>query len=139
MKQKIIVVLIAIGFLTILYFILSQKPKSLTSPNVNSNNQSVNINEQDDLIFFWGNGCPHCENVKEFITNNQLDQKLKINQKEVYTNADNKNELLSLINQYCPEIDKNQIGVPFGFDPKDKKCIQGDTPIIDFLKQKSNQ
>ena len=49
----------------------------------------------------------------------------------------NRTELINTAKQYCSGIVTNDgIGVPVGFDPVNKKCIQGDTPIIDFLKLK---
>ena len=65
------------------------------------------------------------------------DAKLKVNYKEVYYNQQNQTELTKTIQQYCPELmESGGIGVPTGFDPVNKKCIQGDTPIIDFLSSK---
>ena len=67
----------------------------------------------------------------------KIHQKIKVNYKEVYYNKTNQSELYASAQQFCPEIIQNgDIGVPTGFDPVDKKCIQGDTPIIEFLTAK---
>jgi len=124
MIKKIISALIIIAIIFGLYKLLSIPP------------QNNNYYDNPDLTFYWGNGCPHCENVKSYIKNNNIDQKLKINQKEVYKDANNQKELLDIVSQFCPEIDKTKIGVPLGFDPVSKKCIQGDQSIIDFLSSK---
>jgi len=93
--------------------------------------------DNTDLIFYWGEGCPHCENVENWLKENNKDQKIKISSKEVYKNKENQDQLFSIAQEYCPEIIENgNIGVPTGFDPKSNKCIQGDTPIIDFLTDK---
>ncbi len=95
------------------------------------------VYDNPDLVFFWGNGCPHCENVEKWLNENNQDKKIKVNYKEVYYNKDNQTALYNTAKQYCPEIIENGgIGVPTGFDPVEKKCIQGDTPIIDFLSSK---
>ena len=86
-----------------------------------------------DLIIYWGEGCPHCEKVKEYISANKLDQKININLKEIYKDQNNLQSLKNTI-QKCPEIDTQQgIGVPLAFDTKNQKCLAGDQPIIDWL------
>ena len=89
---------------------------------------------ESDLILYWGKGCPHCENVKNYIRENKLDDKLKISYREVYYDNGNQTKLEETT-KLCPEIDTTQgIGVPLSFDPKEKKCILGDQPAIEWLK-----
>lgn len=89
-----------------------------------------------DLILFWGDGCPHCETVKKYIQDNNLDAKIKIAQLEVYFNKTNQNRLQDTVKK-CPEIDTSRgIGVPLAFAPADNKCLLGDQPIIDWLSRK---
>lgn len=91
-----------------------------------------------DLILYWGKGCPHCENVKNYIKENNLDDKLKIAYREVYYDNGNQMKLEETV-KLCPDVDTSQgIGVPMSFDPNEKKCILGDTPAIDWLKNKVN-
>lgn len=88
------------------------------------------------LILFWGDGCPHCENVKKYIKDNNLETKVKIAFKEVYLDKNNQ-KLLETTIQKCPEIDSSRgIGVPLAFDTQNAKCFYGDTPIIEWLKAK---
>lgn len=88
---------------------------------------------QADLILFWGQGCSHCEKVMKYITDNKLENKVKISYKEVYNNTGNQ-QLLAQTVKNCPEIDTNQgIGVPLAFDKKANKCLYGDQPIIDWF------
>jgi len=94
--------------------------------------------DQADLILYWGKGCPHCENVKKYIRDKNLDSKIKIAYREVYYDNGNQIKLEETV-KLCPEIDVSQgIGVPLSFDPKEKKCLLGDTPAIDWLKLKLN-
>jgi glutaredoxin len=89
---------------------------------------------ESDLILYWGKGCPHCETVKNYIRENKLDDKLKISYREVYYDNGNQTKLEETT-KLCPEIDTTQgIGVPLSFDPKEKKCILGDQPAIEWLK-----
>lgn len=87
-----------------------------------------------DLILYWGKGCPHCENVKKYIRDNGMDSKIKIAYREVYYDNGNQSKLEETV-KLCPEVDVTQgIGVPLSFDPKEKKCILGDQPAIEWLK-----
>ena len=89
--------------------------------------------DKADLILYWGDGCPHCEKVKQYIVDNKLDSKVKISYKEVYYNKANQQQLTDTIKK-CPEIDTSQgIGVPLAYDKTNSKCISGDQPIIDWL------
>jgi glutaredoxin-related protein len=88
-----------------------------------------------DLILFWGNGCPHCETVKDYISQNKLDTKFKISQKEVYYNKTNQKQLEDTV-KLCSEVDISQgIGVPLGYDVKNKLCLPGSDTIIQWLKK----
>ena len=120
MRRIVILTVIAVS-LIVLYRYLSAKPIN-NAPSA-----------QADLILYWGNGCPHCEKVKEYITSNKIDQKVEISLKEVYYNQQNQKDLESTVGK-CPEINTSQgIGVPLAFDPKTQKCISGDEPIISWL------
>lgn len=122
MKKSIIIVALIFIFSLIIYYIYSLKPPTIDK-------------SQADLILYWGNGCPHCEVVKDYISENNLDSKFKIIQKEVYYDKDNQKDLEITV-ALCPDIDKSKgIGVPLGFDVKNQTCLLGDTPIIEWLKK----
>ncbi|MFA5827999.1 MAG: hypothetical protein WC841_01370 [Candidatus Shapirobacteria bacterium] len=88
-----------------------------------------------DLILYWGEGCSHCENLKKYITDNKIEERLKIEYKEIWKNESNLNDLKETIKS-CPEIDPSAgIGVPLVFFTSEKKCILGDTPTIDKIEQ----
>lgn len=126
--KKIFYILIVCIFIIGVYKLLSQPPKD----NFSSSDPS-NI----DLVFFWGDGCPHCENVKNWLSKNNQDNKIKIDSKEVYKNIINQKNLSEIVKKYCPNLEENgNIGVPIAFNPTSQKCIQGDTPIIEFLEAK---
>ena len=124
--SKFVILIISIIVIVLVFSTV----KSNTRPVTTSNNSDL------DLIIYWGEGCPHCENVKKFISDNNLDSRLKISLKEVYNNKDNQIELQQTVKK-CPQIDTSQgIGVPLSYLPKDNTCYLGDQPIIDYLKNK---
>lgn len=121
--KKLIPIFLVVAIVATFFFVNSKKTDVLGS-----------IDSEADLILFWGEGCPHCEKVKDYIKANNLDSKIKIASKEVYLDKENQKLLTETIKK-CPEISSSRdIGVPLAFDVKNVVCLSGDTPIIDWLK-----
>ncbi|MCK5085056.1 MAG: hypothetical protein KAQ64_05390 [Candidatus Pacebacteria bacterium] len=92
-------------------------------------------NEQSQIILFYGDGCPHCVVVEEYIEKNNINEKISFERKEIYHNKNNASELAEKAKACEPPI--NSIGVPFLWD--NGKCSIGDRNIIEFLKQKTGK
>jgi glutaredoxin len=75
--------------------------------------------------------CPHCKNVEDFLNSWEKKDQVKINKLEVDSNQIAVS-LLAKRASYC-ELPTNELGVPFLFTPEGK-CLSGDQPIIEFLK-----
>lgn len=104
--------------------------------NGSGNNQQRNRADQSgEIILFYGNGCPHCAKVDEFIKDNNIEEKISFAKKEVYNNVANASELSQKAKK-CG-MDTKSIGVPFLWDGE--KCLVGDVDIIDFFKKKMNE
>lgn len=117
-------------FLVMIAIIGSLKILSPAKPSI----QGTTV-DSPDLILYWEEGCSHCENLKRYITDNKIEEKLKITYKQVHGNESNLNDLEETI-KLCPEIDPSKgIGVPFTFFTLEKKCILGDTPAIDKIER----
>lgn len=82
--------------------------------------------------YYWGVGCPHCGEVKEFIENWEDNGKIDLKDMEIYNNRANA-ALLNERAKFC-NLPYNQIGVPFLFTPKGE-CVVGDIPIINYFEQ----
>lgn len=127
MKNKLLTGLIIFFVVLGFYKITSKKPASVDI-----------IQDNSDLILFFGNTCSHCKDVEEFISKNQIDQKVKINQLEVYDNKSNATLFTKTVQEICPDQSTiNGLPVPFLIDTKDKKCFVGTPPITEYLTQKS--
>jgi glutaredoxin len=95
-------------------------------------------NGQDTaLVLYYGDGCPHCKIVEDYIAQNNLQTKLSLSEKEVWKNQTDQNELIKKAT-LC-KLDLNNLGVPMLWDAKGSKCYEGDQPIIDFLKTQIGQ
>jgi len=132
-KKIIIPTILFIAVFTFSFFALSGEGKknkpTITEP-AGQQNQAVG-----QIILFYGDGCPHCEIVEEYIEKNNIKEKLSFVEKEVYYNKINANELGEKA-KICG-LPTNSIGVPFLFDGE--KCFIGDQDIINFFKQKTNE
>jgi len=77
--------------------------------------------------YYWGETCPHCANVEEFLQSWEDKDKVQIDKREVYLNKANAS-LLAERAKSCG-ISPSSLGVPFLVTPEGA-CITGDTPII---------
>lgn len=80
--------------------------------------------------YYWGEGCPHCTVVEEFMESWGKAGQIGLIKKEVWKSTKNAN-LMARRASSCG-IPKEESGVPMLVTP-DGKCITGDQPIIDFL------
>jgi glutaredoxin len=132
MKNKIIIPTVLFIVVLIFSFFALAKEKDKTLPVANkttTENQSAG-----QIILFYGDGCPHCAIVEEYIKENNINDKISFAQKEVYYNQNNAKELEAKA-KICG-LPTDSIGVPFLWNGED--CLIGDQDIINFFKQKTN-
>lgn len=84
------------------------------------------------MILFYGDTCPHCKNVEEYIKANNIKAKLSFQELEVYNNKENA-QLLGIKAKECGLDTSQGVGVPFFFDGQN--CISGDQDIINFFQK----
>jgi glutaredoxin len=82
-----------------------------------------------DIVYYYGEECPHCKNVIAYLDQNDIYSKVNFVKKEVWHNADNGKELTAVATK-CG-LDPNNIGVPFLYG--NGKCYMGDPDVIDFF------
>ena len=122
-------------FTTILFIIVLIFSITLLLGERNKNQPIVQQNKQSQIILFYGDGCPHCVIVEDYIEENNIEEKISFGQKEVYYNKNNANDLADKA-KICG-LSANSVGVPFLWDGS--KCFIGDQEIIEFFKQQSNE
>jgi thiol-disulfide isomerase/thioredoxin len=88
----------------------------------------------EGIILFYGDGCPHCKLVSDFIAANNVKTKVAFTELEVFNNEGNAQILLQKA-QIC-KIDTNQVGVPFLWTTS--ACLLGDQDVIKFFQDKIN-
>jgi len=85
-----------------------------------------------EIILYYGNTCPHCKEVEEFIAANNIKDKINLVEKEVYQNQKNADELGEAAKK-CG-LNTDSVGVPFLF--AEGKCYIGTPEVISYLSQK---
>lgn len=128
-KKVLIPTILFITVFVISVVILFQNKKNGLPNNTAGENQQM---EKIQIILFYGDGCPHCAIVEDYIKKNNIKEKLPFEEKEVYYNQSNAKELVEKA-MLCG-IPTNSIGVPFLWDGE--KCYIGDQAIIDFFNNK---
>lgn len=89
------------------------------------------VSSPEGVILFYGEGCPHCKNVEDFLVQNNIKDKVEFTELEVYHNEANQKILLEKVNA-CG-VDTSNVGIPFLWDGEN--CIIGDQDIINFFSQ----
>ena len=126
-----IIIIVAVIFLSL--FSSSDKENNNKNQIINKKATVKNIKFKDkkiNIYFFWGDGCPHCEEEYEFWDSILNDYKTKINHiygLEVWNNKENANEMKKVA-EYKDEKIK---GVPY--------TIIGDKSFIGFDKSMKKQ
>jgi len=135
-KKLTFVSLLFIAVVVIAVVVLANnKKESLSQAVANMGPEQNTVVQKNDIILFYGDGCPHCAIVEKYLSENNVSDTIAFAQKEVYHHQDNAKELETKAKQ-CG-IPTDSIGVPFLWDGSG--CIIGDQPIIDFFKSRVGQ
>ena len=130
MNKKVIIPTILFIAVLIFSFVILLKNKENNLPNNNiGENQRA---EESQIVLYYGEGCPACAVVEDYIEKNNIKERMEFEQKEVYYNKMNADELVERA-KTCG-ISANSIQIPFLWDGS--KCFVGSQTIIDFFNQK---
>ncbi len=89
--------------------------------------------DQTVTTYFYGEECPHCQDVRKFLDENGIEAKFSFVKREVW--HDNGNASLMREAASICALKPNEIAVPFVFS--EGKCLVGTPKVIEFFKQKS--
>ena len=98
-----------------------------------SNQSNAQSLENASIIFFYGKTCPHCKIVEDFIKENNVREKIKFEEAEIYFNRENA-RIFKEKNKVCGITDEKNMGVPFLW--AEGKCYSGDQEVINYFKSK---
>lgn len=91
------------------------------------------VSAKDSVIFFYGRECPHCKIVEEFLAKNNVRDKVKFSEAEVYHNKGNKEIFIEKF-EACGVTDKTKMGVPMLW--ADGQCLVGQEDVIKYFQDK---
>lgn len=83
-------------------------------------------------ILFYGETCPHCKIVEEYMLENGTREKMEFQELEVYNNKGNA-ALLNKTAKNCGFDTTGGVGVPFFYDGE--SCFMGDVDIISYFEK----
>ncbi|KKP59531.1 MAG: hypothetical protein UR53_C0001G0031 [Candidatus Magasanikbacteria bacterium GW2011_GWC2_34_16] len=83
----------------------------------------------NSLVLYYGDTCPHCKVVEQYIVDNKIDEKIVFTKKEVYRDEKNAAELGK--RAVSCGLDTSSIGVPFLWDGT--KCYTGQDDVINYF------
>lgn len=107
----------------------AKQPNTANAPVVENNNQNAGpVNPTDEIIYFYGETCPHCIELNKFLEENKIAEKVNFSKKEVWSNKTNAAEMEKKA-QECG-IQREGMGVPFVYARG--KCYVG-TPNAEAL------
>ncbi|KPJ67481.1 MAG: hypothetical protein AMJ43_04295 [Coxiella sp. DG_40] len=97
------------------------------------NGNEEKAQNKTQIIYFYSTQCSHCENVKAFLADYNVRDKVSFEEKEVSHNRDNLNQLVN-IRKRCHLPEEKYVSVPFLWTGS--KCLVGDQEIIKFFRKK---
>lgn len=129
MKQKIItlfVVVLIAGLMSLVVVGSNNKEKKAAV-------EKIEALSNGEPILYYGDTCPHCKEVEEWLKINKVEEKVKFSQKEVWNNRQNAAELAEVAKS-CG-LDTSSIGVPFLY--AENKCLIGTPDIEKYFSEKA--
>lgn len=123
MKQSpLFFVVLAVVLAGVVYWGVSSNP---------ADEETLPLDEQ--ITLYWGDGCPHCKRVDEFIAANKIEEKVNFVRKETWNDRANAKEMERRA-KAC-NLDPKEIGVPFLY--ADGKCFIGEPGVEKVLAEKA--
>ena len=137
MKKQLLLTGLILGLIVILLGVVvsgSRKNIPTVTPTPSQAPKGVSqVEVIDNPIFYYGNTCPHCKDVEEWMVTNNIEEKISVVKKEVYDNQQNAQELAQTAVK-CG-LPTNSIGVPFLY--AEGKCLIGSPDVINYLSKKA--
>jgi glutaredoxin len=137
MKSKTLItsLLIVLSAVLLGEIVFGSRNKLINSTQKQLSTQTGNANKQggSNIVFFYGNTCPHCAEAEKWMQENKVEEKIPIVKKEVYDNRQNAEELIDAARS-CG-LPTDNIGVPFLY--AEGKCLIGTPDVMSYLSQKA--
>lgn len=119
----VIIIFFIFGLMSVVLYGSINKKQLLTSNTINPG----------PPVLFYSITCPHCTEVRAWMSQQQIDKKFKVIEKEVYNNSENNTEMMRVA-KGCG-LPEASVGVPILY--AEGKCFIGTTDVINYLSKKA--
>ena len=109
--------------------------QSATENKENSSEENQKPANQDagEIVLYYGEECPHCHEVIDYLKENKISEKVQYGLKEVWHNKDNQKTMMKKVEE-C-NLNPQEVGVPFLYAKG--KCYIGTPDVLDFFKKEA--
>lgn len=128
-SNKNMFVVLAMVTVAIIGFVVWGVMDSSRAPESGAVVSNVDPNE---VIYFYGDTCPHCHDVKDFFDEKGVRDQVTFAEKEVWRNSENAKEMEARA-KFC-QLDVRKTGVPFLF--AEGQCYIGSPDVIGWFEKK---
>lgn len=134
-KKTYIAGAIALIIVGLIVFWGLKQPEKASAPTISQESQdnASQQNQSTDIIYYYGEECPHCKDVAKFLEDNKITEKTVFSKKEVWHNAANAAEMQKR-GEEC-NLQKQGMGVPFLYAKG--KCYIGTPDVEAFFRQEA--
>ena len=131
MKNIVLVALIVAGVIGFMTYSNQQKngDQVKTEEKVEVT-EKVSDAKDGDIIYYYGEECPHCHDVIKFLDENDIASKVDFAKKEVWHNKENQEKMLEKVAE-CG-LDPETVGVPFLYAKGE--CLIGTPKVTGFFR-----
>lgn len=96
--------------------------------------EKLPTDDPDAIVYYYGESCPYCKVIDEFLTEHNVAEKVSFEKKEVWSNKANASEMGRRA-RVC-DIRSESLGVPFVYAAG--KCFVGEPDVRRFFAEKAN-
>lgn len=125
--QKIVLgsgIVLVIGFIVWGYFFT---PDASTGNSAKAGDYG---NPNASVVYYYGDGCPHCADTQEYFDENGIEYGEDFAKKEVWKNKSNNDEMVRRAEE-CG-LDTSRLGVPFLY--AEGECFIGQPAVTGYFK-----
>ncbi|MCS7093138.1 MAG: hypothetical protein NZL96_01760 [Patescibacteria group bacterium] len=128
MEKRLFLTLLVLSLIIIIfaYILINSSQKN------NQKLTQVELPSKEKIIYYYGEGCPHCRDVEEWLAKNNIEKKINLEKKEVWRNRANAEELIRVARN-CG-LNQSSIGVPFLYI--NGQCFIGTPQVIKEIEVK---
>ncbi len=109
----------------------SQKNKTTKVEGESTTHKNESEQKDDQIVLYYGQECPHCHEIIEYLNSNKVSEKINYDTKEVWHNQQNQAEMMEKV-KVC-KLNPQEVGVPFLY--AEGECYMGTPDVEAYFKK----